>query len=320
MPPIKDWHGFFLKKKRMRVTSVFLFVLLGFGFMLSAQKPQRVAYIDMNYILENIPEYQNAQSQLNSKVEKWQEKLDGLSAEIEQLKTDLSNEKPLLTNELIREREEDIDIKEQELKRLQQAYFGPTGDLFQLRKQLATPVQDQVYNAIQDISKNKRYDFVFDRSSDLIMLYSNPKFDISELVLNSIVKNRKRQQIQDMRNERIAKAGAAATVPTVLDEEEAEADEFGEESDSDDEAVPEDAGEVSETGEEPAVEKTEEQLKLEERIRKREELKARIKQQQEARTRMRDSLKQVAEEKRAAKLKEIEERKKQREEAIQKNN
>ena len=60
----------------MRVTSVFLIVLLGFGFMLSAQKPQRVAYIDMNYILENIPEYQNAQSQLNSKVKKWQEKLD----------------------------------------------------------------------------------------------------------------------------------------------------------------------------------------------------------------------------------------------------
>jgi Skp family chaperone for outer membrane proteins len=313
LPPIEDWHGFFLKKKRMRVTSVFLIVLLGFGFMLSAQKPQRVAYIDMNYILENIPEYQNAQSQLNSKVKKWQEKLDGLSAEIDQLKTDLSNEKPLLTSELIREREEDIDIKEQELKRLQQAYFGPTGDLFQLRKQLATPVQDQVYNAIQDISKKKRYDFVFDRSSDLIMLYSNPKFDISELVLNSIVKNRKRQAIQDMKNERIAKAGAAVP-PTVL--------EGGDEAAEEEEAVEAATGEeiVTDGDAEVEVQKTEEQLKLEERIRKREELKARIKEQQEARARMRDSLKQVAEEKRAAKLKEIEERKKQREQAIQNNN
>ena len=299
------------------MTSVLLIVLLGISFMLSAQKPQRVAYIDMNYILENIPEYRNAQSQLDSKVKSWQEKLDGLSAEIEQLKTDLSNEKPLLTNELIKEREEDIDIKEQELKRLQQAYFGPTGDQFQLRKQLATPVQDQVYNAIQDISKKKRYDFVFDRSSDLIMLYSNPKFDISELVLNSIVKNRKRQAIQDMKNERIAKAGAAVP-PTVLEEDEAEAeaadvsgDEGGEE-----EVATESAGAEAQ----PEVEKTEEQLKMEERIRKREELKARIKAQQEARARMRDSLKQVAEEKRAAKLKEIEERKKQREEAIQNKN
>ncbi len=280
--------------------------------MLSAQKPQRVAYIDMNYILENIPEYQNAQSQLNSKVKKWQEKLDGLSAEIDQLKTDLSNEKPLLTSELIREREEDIDIKEQELKRLQQAYFGPTGDLFQLRKQLATPVQDQVYNAIQDISKKKRYDFVFDRSSDLIMLYSNPKFDISELVLNSIVKNRKRQAIQDMKNERIAKAGAAVP-PTVLEGGDEAAEEEAVEAATGEEIVTDGDAEVE-------VQKTEEQLKLEERIRKREELKARIKEQQEARARMRDSLKQVAEEKRAAKLKEIEERKKQREQAIQNNN
>ncbi len=287
--------------------------------MLSAQKPQRVAYIDMNYILENIPEYQNAQSQLNSKVKTWQEKLDGLSAEIEQLKTDLSNEKPLLTTELIREREEDIDIKQQELKRLQQAYFGPTGDLFQLRKQLATPVQDQVYNAIQDISKKKRYDFVFDRSSDLIMLYSNPKFDISELVLNSIVKNRKRQAIQDMKNERLAKAGAAVP-PTVLEDEGEEPEEEVSETASDEFGDADAAEESAVAGEEPEVQKTEEQLKLEERIRKREELKARIKEQQEARARMRDSLKRVAEEKRAAKLKEIEERKKQREEAIQNNN
>jgi len=287
----------------MRVSRVLFVVLLGFSIAVNAQKPQRVAYIDMNYILENIPEYQNAQSQLDSKVQKWQEKLDGLSAEIEQMKTDLSNEKSLLTNDLIAEREEDIEIKEQELKRLQQAYFGPTGDLFQLRKQLATPVQDQVYNAIQDIAKNKRYDFVFDRSSDLIMLYSNQKYDISELVLNSIVKNRKRQAIEDRKQERIAKAGVI-TAPTVL---EGETDQEDAAADTAVEAVTEDA-EVTEEGSVTGgveVEKTEEQIKLEERIRKREELKQRIKEQQEARAKMRDSLKKVAEEKRAAKLKEI---------------
>ena len=99
----------------MRVSRILIIVLLGVNFIVSAQKPQRVGYIDMNYILENVPEYNNAQSQLDSKVKKWQQKLDELSAEIEQMKTDLSNEKSLLTNELIREREEDIDIKEQEL-------------------------------------------------------------------------------------------------------------------------------------------------------------------------------------------------------------
>ena len=300
----------------MRVTRVLWIVLLGLNLSLSAQKPQRVAYIDMNYILENVPEYRNAQSQLDSKVKNWQEKLDGLSDEIEQMKTDLSNEKSLLTNDLIRERQEDIEIKEQELKRLQQAYFGPTGDLFQLRKQLATPVQDQVYNAIQEIARNKKYDFVFDRSSDLIMLYSNEKFDISELVLNSIVKNRKRQAVEDRKKERMAKAGVI-TAPTVLEgaEELAEPEEEPSSEGTAEDAVSEEAA-----TEEIAVEKTEEQKKLEERIQKREELKERIKAQQEARAQMRDSLRKVAEEKREAKLKEIEERKKQREQAIQNNN
>ena len=307
----------------MRVSRVLFVVLLGVAVFVNAQKPQRVAYIDMNYILENVPEYTDAQAQLDSKVKKWQENLDGLSAEIEQMKTDLSNEKSLLTDDLIREREEDIEIKEQELKRLQQAYFGPTGDLFQLRKQLATPVQDQVYNAIQDIAKNKRYDFVFDRSSDLIMLYSNQKYDISELVLNAIVKNRKRQVIEDRKNERLAKAGVV-TAPTVL-EGQTEQEDVGTDTEADTEsesAASEGADseeEVPVAGE-PVVEKTEEQKKLEERIRKREELKQRIKEQQEARAKMRDSLKKVAEEKRAEKLKRIEGKKKQREQAIENKN
>ena len=290
----------------MKVNRVLIIVIILFNFAVHAQKPQKVGYIDMNYILENVPEYVNAQSQLDTKVKTWQQKLDVLSKEIEQLKTDLSNEKSLLTNELITEREEDIAIKEQELMRLQQAYFGPTGDLFQMRKQLVKPVQDQVYNAVQDIAKKKRYDFVLDKSSDLIMLYSNNKYDISELVLNSIVKNRKKQAVQDLKAERLAKAGVI-TVPTALENE-------------DEEAVDIATDEIQENQGEEVVEKTEAQLKLEEKIRKREELKERIKAQQETRARLRDSLKTVAEEKRAAKLKEIEDRKKERQEAIDNKN
>ena len=295
----------------MRVNRVLVIVFICFNFLVNAQKPQRIAYIDMNYILENVPEYAAAQAQLDNKVRTWQQKLDVLSDEIEQMKTDLSNEKSLLTKELISEREEDIDIKNQELRRLQQAYFGPTGDLFQMRKQFVKPVQDQVYNAIQDIATKKRYDFVLDKSSDLIMLYSNSKYDISELVLNSIVKNRKRQAVQDLKAERLAKAGVVSS-PTVLENDNEVVEEQVEEADAEvtDEYVNEKLPE----------EKTEEQLKLEARIAKREELKQRIKEQQEARAKMRDSLKQVAEEKRAAKLKEIEDRKKQREEAIENNN
>ena len=308
MPKIKKRHDIFLKTIRMKVNRVLIIVFICFNFIVNAQKPQRVAYIDMNYILENVPQYAAAQAQLDTKIKTWQQKLDVLSEEIEQMKTDLSNEKSLLTKELISEREEDIDIKEQELRRLQQAYFGPTGDLFQMRKQFVKPVQDQVYNAIQDIATKKRYDFVLDKSSDLILLYSNSKYDISELVLNAIVKNRKRQAVQDLKTERLAKAGVISN-PTVLENDDEDVQEDGE------------ATEVEDTeeyvNEKLPEEKTPEQIKLEERIAKREELKARIKAQQESRARMRDSLKQVAEEKRAAKLKEIEDRKKQREEAIE---
>jgi len=283
-----------------------LFVLIIFISAVSyAQKAQRIAYIDMNYILENVPEYVNAQSKLDEKVKKWQSKLDELTGEIEKLKTDLSNEKSLLTKELINEREEDIIIKENELKRLQNAYFGPKGDLFQLRKQLAKPVQDQVYNAIQEIAKRKRYDFVLDRSSDLILLYSNSKFDISEQVLNSIVKNRKRKVIADRKKENITKAGAR------ISQDNNEAPTDGSSID----AATEDAGIA---GEENAdAEKTDKQKKIDDRNAKREALKAKIKAQQEARAHMRDSMKKVAEDKRAAKLKEIEDRKKKRQQEIE---
>lgn len=298
----------------MKVNRVLIIVIICFNFIVSAQKPQKVGYIDMNYILENVPEYVNAQAQLDTKVKTWQQKLDGLSKEIEQLNTELTNEKPLLTEELINEREEDITIKEQEFKRLQQAYFGPTGDLFQMRKQLAEPVQDQVYNAIQDIAKRKKYDFVLDKSSDLILLYSNSKFDISELVLNTIVKNRKKKAVQDLKTDRMVKAGIVPAATALENEGDGEVEDQG----------LEEASEVDETGEYVnapiEAEKTEEQKKLEERIKKREELKQRIKEQQEARARMRDSLKVVAEEKRAAKLKEIEDRKIQRQEAIDNKN
>jgi Skp family chaperone for outer membrane proteins len=156
-----------------------------------AQKNQRIAYIDMEYILENLPEYIQAQNTLNAKIIKWKKNLDTQARHIEVLKTDLANEKAILTNDLIEEKEEDITLKQEELRRLESLYFGPNGDMFLVRKQLVKPIQDQVYNAIQKIVKAKKYDFVFDKSSELIMLYSNKKYDISEIILSSIDKNRK---------------------------------------------------------------------------------------------------------------------------------
>ena len=192
---------FFQNIFKMMTRNVLFFLAVAISLLTFAQKPQRIGYIDMEYILENVPEYNEAQSRLNVKVTTWQQKLDGITREIEIMKTDLSNEKPLLTQELISEREEDIQIKEEDLRKLQAAYFGPTGDLYLLRKQLVKPVQDQIYNAVQNIAVNKKYDIILDKSSDLIMLYANNKFDVSELVLNSIVRGRKKAQLEEKKNQ-----------------------------------------------------------------------------------------------------------------------
>ncbi|CAM1348330.1 OmpH family outer membrane protein [Tenacibaculum insulae] len=172
-------------------------VLLFITSNIIAQKGQRIAYIDMEYILQNIPEYLEAQNSLDAKVEKWKTKLDKEKRAIEVLKTDLTNEKAILTKDLIDEREEDITIKREALRRLESLYFGPKGDMYNLRKQLIKPIQDQVYSAIQNIASRKKYDFVFDKSGELVMLYSNKKHDISDLVVKMINIDQKRQEKKD---------------------------------------------------------------------------------------------------------------------------
>lgn len=182
--------------------NVILMVVLLFVAAINAQKSQRIAYIDMDYILKNIPEYLDAQNALEAKVKKWKTKLDKESKAIEALKIDLSNEKAILTEDLIKEREEDIKIKEESLRNLESLYFGPDGDMYILRRKLIQPVQDQVYNTVQNIAKKKKYDFVFDKSSDLVMLYSNKKHDISDLIVRLIKINQKRKAKSDKIAER----------------------------------------------------------------------------------------------------------------------
>lgn len=160
-------------------------------FLISAlsafsQKSQKIAYIDMEYILQNIPEYSEAEKHLEEKVLIWKNKLRKEKEEIEVQKNNLLNEKAILTKDLIEQFEEDIKIRQQEYNKLEESYFGTNGDLYTLKKQLIQPIQDKVYNAVQTIVKHKKYDFVFNKSSDLIMLYSNKKYDISDIIVKLI--------------------------------------------------------------------------------------------------------------------------------------
>lgn len=191
---------------------IFLLVVLLFSVTTFwSQRNQIIAYIDMEYILENVPEYLQAQNTLDAKIAKWRKKLDDQARHIEVLKSDLANEKAILTKDLIEEKEEEITIKQEELRRLESLYFGPNGDMFLVRKQLVKPIQDQVYNAIQGIAKRKKYDFVFEKSSDLVMLYSNKKYDISDLVLSTIDRTRLSNQKKE---ERKKKSSKRKTVPS----------------------------------------------------------------------------------------------------------
>ena len=197
--------------------------LLTAVFMLSlsihAQRGVRIGYIDTEYILENIPEYQDATSQLEGKVQKWKSEIDGRLSKIEQQRKDLSNEKALLTTELVKEREEDIAFEESEILDYQQKRFGPNGDLMIQKRQLIQPIQDQIFAAVQDIAKTKKYDFVFDKSADVVMLFSAERFDISEQVIRAIQRTSKRNQAKTKADRKAAKN--EEVVPEINDELEA---------------------------------------------------------------------------------------------------
>jgi Skp family chaperone for outer membrane proteins len=180
--------------------------LLTITVSVNAQRSNiRLGYIDTEYILENVPEYTEATKQLESKVQKWKTEIEGRLNIVKQKREALNNEKALLTKELIEEREEDILFEEKEILDYQQKRFGPSGDLMIQKKQLMQPVQDQIFQAVQDIAENKKYDFVFDKSADVVMLYSAERFDISDLVIRTITRASKRKQATNRQERKEAK-------------------------------------------------------------------------------------------------------------------
>jgi len=180
----------------------FAITLFCFSFLTNAQRGVRIGYIDMEYILESVPEYREATVQLEGKVQRWKQDVEKRQMEIDQMKLNLANERVLLTKELITEREEDIHIKEDELLQYQQARFGPNGDLMIQRRQLVQPIQDQVFNIVQEVAENRKYDFIFDKSADVVMLFAAKRNDISDLVLRSIERAGRRVQALDKKEQR----------------------------------------------------------------------------------------------------------------------
>ncbi|GEP49583.1 membrane protein [Flavobacterium noncentrifugens] len=181
----------------MRKHFLLLLIVTAVCFTAKGQSARgvKIGYIDMEYILQNVPDYTEAKNQLEQKAQKWKQEVELKKNEVTKLKDALKTERVLLTKELIAEREEEIVFQETALLDYQQKRFGPTGDLSTQKTVLTQPIQDQVFNAVQDIAEAKKYDFIFDKTSDLTMLFSAKRYDISDQVIRAITRSSKRQQL-----------------------------------------------------------------------------------------------------------------------------
>ena len=154
---------------------------------------QRYAYVDTQYILDQMPEYAAAQESLNKFSEQWILEIESAFSNVERKKEELRNEGPLLPAEMKESRQKEINELEQKAKELQKQRFGVGGDLFAKREELIKPIQDRVFEAIQQIAADRNYAFVFDKANQSNLLYADPKFDMSDQVLRKmgikVVKN-----------------------------------------------------------------------------------------------------------------------------------
>ncbi len=253
-------------KAKTQVLTILIAVL--FSSYTFAQRGVRIAYVDMEYILENVEEYRDATAQLETKVQKWKGEIEQKRSSVEQMKKDLMAEKVLLTDELISEREEEIQILEKEMFDYQQDRFGPQGDLVLQKRQLIQPIQDQVFNEVQKIGTNKKYDFIFDKSADVVMLYSQKRHDISDQILRGIARTRK-----------VSAPKKKAPKKSRFEDEEEPVEEMSDEL----KARKEQAEKAAETRNKTADEKRAEQLKLrEERKKAYEERRKKLLEEREA--------------------------------------
>jgi len=160
---------------------IILFSLI--PFLLQAQN---IAYVDSRYILENITEYGLAEEELNNLSLEWQEEIDLLKEEVAKLYRTYQAEQYLLPSDKKKSREEFIITKEREVKELTKQRFGPNGDLYKKQQELIQPIQDLIYNAVTDFADDAKYDIIFDKSSDLIMLFSSSDLDKSKQILERL--------------------------------------------------------------------------------------------------------------------------------------
>lgn len=167
-----------MKKIFLTLSIVLVATLTGFS--------QKFAFVDSEYILSNIPTYKAAQDEIDKQAKEWQAEVEALYQEIDKMYREYQAEKVLLTQEMRTKREEEIIAKERDAKQLQNDYFGQEGMLYKKREEKVKPIQDEIYNALKEIANEGGYAIIFDTSSGPTILFSNPRYDISDEVLTRL--------------------------------------------------------------------------------------------------------------------------------------
>lgn len=160
-----------------------IIVLLAGVLVSKTTSGQKFAYIDSEYILDQMPEYKSAQKKLDELADQWQKDIEKRLADIDKMYKDYQAEQVLLTEEQKQKKQSDIIAKEKELKEFQKQKFGTEGELFKKRQELIKPIQDKIFDAVQKLAKQSALDFIFDKSGDTVMMFTNAKYDRSDDIL-----------------------------------------------------------------------------------------------------------------------------------------
>ena len=174
----------------------FLLSLILFCNLSNAQKELRVGYINMDYILSNIEDFEVANKEFEYKIDQWKNEISKKETEIKTKREELEFEKDLIPNQIYLKRSKELEYDFKELDNYRNKRFGPEGDWLIQEKILIQPIQDEVLAIVQKIADKNKFDFIFDKSSAVIMLYSEKKYDISELVLRSILRQEKIENLE----------------------------------------------------------------------------------------------------------------------------
>ena len=170
----------------MRFNKVFFVLVISILTAFSSNAQTKYAVINTKYILDKIPEYKEADKKLKALGDQWQQEIDQKQMTLDKMYKNYEAEQFMLSDDLKKKREDELFVKEKELRDLQKKRFGYEGDLFKERQKMVKPIQDKVYNAVQKLATARGYDFILDKSEGITIIFADPKLDKSDDVLKEL--------------------------------------------------------------------------------------------------------------------------------------